>query len=250
MRKAPGNGSGFGGLEDTNVTECLRLLGGKDYLLAGGASASSAQEGVQRAIAKVGCSARHANTLNNSPFDSCLFTISHQCLRVRMSCWGPVTSDASLARLGSPFFQSQTEYCWSNHVGTTLVPAVAGFQAMPVFSALKNCPLCLVEQSSFGFWIGTGREWETKKKPSSKLFKRIVHIAVAKVVKQCHMSGNVLHLQSSCHYRPGFNAHLWSISLYNLISSGWEQGARFDMLDRSALDDNQIKNSTSICCLF
>ena len=86
MRKAPGNGSGFGGLEDTNVTECLRLLGGKDYLLAGGASASSAQEGVQRAIAKVGCSARHANTLNNSPFDSCLFTISHQCLRVRMSC--------------------------------------------------------------------------------------------------------------------------------------------------------------------
>lgn len=241
--------AGFGNAESTRKWGCLRLLGGKDYLLAGGASASSAQEGVQRAIAKVGCSARHANTLNNSPFDSCLFTINHQCLRVRMSCWGPVTSDASLARLGSLFFQSQTEYCWSNHVGTTLVPAVAGFQAMPVFSALKNCPLCLVEQSSFGFWIGTGREWETKQKPSSKLLKWIVHIALAKVVKQCHMSGNVQHLHSSCHYRPGFNAHLWSISLYNLISSGWEQGARFDMLDRSAFDDLQANQELYIYLL-
>ena len=105
--------AGFGNAESTrkwgalgvDSVECLRLLGGKDYLLAGGASASSAQEGVQRAIAKVGCSGRHANTLNNSPFDSCLFTINHPCLRVSMSCWGPVTSDASLARLGSLFFR-------------------------------------------------------------------------------------------------------------------------------------------------
>ena len=60
---------GFSWLKDMNVTECLPSLGGNNYLLAGGASASSAQEGVQRAIAKVGCSARHANTLNNSAFD-------------------------------------------------------------------------------------------------------------------------------------------------------------------------------------
>lgn len=41
------------------------------WIFLAGASASSAQEGVQRAIAKVGRSARHANKLNNSPFGSC-----------------------------------------------------------------------------------------------------------------------------------------------------------------------------------